>query len=421
MIYICAACYSHQIGRNDTSLSAYYVVHLSNVEKLSKRLEGSVMYQKPYKHFYSNSYNYNYSQFQFYPKSYVNFQAYYTFTLQKYKKIQKNIQPFKKKQYLCKKKMIIAKSILGRLGNQMFQYAFCRAIKEAVGGSLAFSFDKVYQQKETDNNNDGFEDSLRYFYVDEYEVFKGDAHDIFCNPIQNFLYRTFQYIRRNLFKNTKKSWRSLLVITGLYYYNDKNNNFFKDITYIRKKSLFRKLIICYDFLEVPHIIDCIRPILIKEFTPRFPPLSCNQNLYEIINTTNSVCVSIRRGDYLDSKYSNTFHICDETYIRKAIEKAQQLISDPVFIFFSDDIEWVKQNIKTNSPSFYETGKDPVWEKLRLMYSCKHFIISNSTFSWWAQYLSRNQNKIVISPDHWTNDKNKDKKHLIDDSFITIPC
>ena len=46
--------------------------------------------------------------------------------------------------------MIIAKSILGRLGNQMFQYAYCRAIKETVGGSLAFSFDKVYQQKETD-------------------------------------------------------------------------------------------------------------------------------------------------------------------------------------------------------------------------------------------------------------------------------
>ena len=317
--------------------------------------------------------------------------------------------------------MIIAKSILGRLGNQMFQYAYCRAIKEVVGGSLAFSFDKVYQQKKTDNDSDGFEDSLRYFNVDDYEVFEGDAQDKYCNPIQLFLYRAIQYTRRNLFKNNKESRCSLLGITGLYYYNDKSNNFYNDIISIRKKSLFRKIIICYDFLEVPHLIESIRPILLKEFTPKLPPLPCNQELLEIINSTNSICVSIRRGDYLNSKYSNTFYICDETYFKKAIEKAQQLISSPVFIFFSDDIEWVKSSIKTSFPSYYESGKDPIWEKMRLMYSCKHFIISNSTFSWWAQYLSRNTSKIVISPDHWTNDPQKDPLHLISDNFVTIQC
>lgn len=63
------------------------------------------------------------------------------------------------------KKTIIAKSILGRLGNQMFQYAYCKAIKEAIGGSLAFSFDKVYRQKEIDGDTGGFEDSLRFLML----------------------------------------------------------------------------------------------------------------------------------------------------------------------------------------------------------------------------------------------------------------
>lgn len=315
--------------------------------------------------------------------------------------------------------MIIAKSLLGRLGNQMFQYAYCKAIKETVGGSLAFSFDKVLRQREVDKSAEGFEDSLRFFNVDDYEVFKGDALQQYGNIIQVFLFRSIHYIRRTFFKN--KSCQSVLSRIGLFHYNDNYYDFYNDIIHIRKRSIFRKLIICYDFLEIPDIFNRIRPILLKDFTPKHPPLDCNKKLYEIINSCNSVCVSIRRGDFLKPQYADTYYICDELYIRKAIDKVKQLIENPVLIFFSDDIKWVVNNIKTELPSYYESGEDPVWEKLRLMYSCKHFVISNSTFSWWAQYLSRNDEKIVISPDHWTNDENKDHKHLISDDFITISC
>lgn len=46
---------------------------------------------------------------------------------------------------------------------------------------------------------------------------------------------------------------------------------------------------------------------------------------------------------------------------------------------------------------------PVYETLRLMYNCKHFILSNSTFSWWGQFLSASKNKLVVSPSRWNND------------------
>lgn len=315
--------------------------------------------------------------------------------------------------------MIIAKAILGRLGNQMFQYAYCKAIKEAVGGSLAFSFDKVYRQKEVDKNPEGFEDSLRFFNVDEYELYNGDALSHYSNKLQVFIYRSAHYIKRRWFKH--KSWRLFFSRIGLHYYNDISNDFYKDIDYIKNKSIFPRLIYCYDFLEVPERFDRIRPILLNNFTPKQPRLECNKNLYQIIEANNSVCISIRRGDFLNPQYADKFYICDETYIKRAIDKVKQLIDKPVLVFFSDDIKWVKETIKTDLPAYYESGNDPVWEKLRLMYSCKHFIISNSTFSWWAQYLSRNMNKIVISPDHWTNDKTKNAKHLISNDFITIPC
>lgn len=317
------------------------------------------------------------------------------------------------------KKIIIAKSILGRLGNQMFQYAYCKAIKEAVGGSLAFSFEKVFCQKEVDKNTYGFEDSLSFFNVDKYELYNGDALSHYSNKLQVFIYRSAHYIKRRWFKH--KSWQLFFSRIGLHYYNDKSNDFYKDIDYLKNKSIFPKLIYCYDFLEVPERFDSIRPILLNDFTPKQPRLESNKELYKIIETNNSVCISIRRGDYLSPKYADRFYICDETYIKRAIDKVKLLIDKPVLVFFSDDIKWVRNTIKTELPSYYESGKDPIWEKLRLMYSCKHFVISNSTFSWWAQYLSRNKNKIVISPDHWTNDDTKDAKHLISDDFIAIPC
>lgn len=79
---------------------------------------------------------------------------------------------------------------------------------------------------------------------------------------------------------------------------------------------------------------------------------------------------------------------------------------------------MKKNIDFKDYEVYsEIGNDPVWEKLRLMYSCKNFIISNSTFSWWAQYLSDNDEKLVICPSKWFNSDYVGD--LIEDDFITI--
>ena len=116
-------------------------------------------------------------------------------------------------------------------------------------------------------------------------------------------------------------------------------------------------------------------------------------------------------------------MCDKEYFYNAIELIKSKVRNAIFIVFSDDLEWVKSYIKLEEKFpeckfYYESGKDTVEEKLRMMTKCKHFIISNSSFSWWAQYLAKNENKIVIAPDAWFT--NGDKNGLYIDDWILIP-
>ena len=72
-------------------------------------------------------------------------------------------------------------------------------------------------------------------------------------------------------------------------------------------------------------------------------------------------------------------------------------------------------------AIYEDGTDPLYEKIRLMSSCKHFIISNSTFSWWGAWLNSNPSKIVIGPKYWFNPECKlaSVNHIIPKKWIKM--
>lgn len=119
---------------------------------------------------------------------------------------------------------------------------------------------------------------------------------------------------------------------------------------------------------------------------------------------NYVGVHIRRQDYLmDSKY-NTFTI---DYYQRAMKYFQTIISGIKFIFFSDDIEWVKEHFSMEngfvcSEELFEEYKD--WYDMYLMTQCVGNIIANSSFSWWGAWLNQNKNSIVIAPKKWINNR-----------------
>ena len=321
---------------------------------------------------------------------------------------------------LNRKEHIIGAYVSGRLGNQMFQYAFAKAIKIAQGNSgfLVFNFGRVYRAGQ---KSDGFEDTLKYFNVEPYRTENGNLVLKYGSMHQKFVYLLYVASIKLFHANYNgERWLSFLRRVGLLYSNYGDHRFSIYKKYLNQSEK-RKTLICYGKFENPEYFDSIKSILIEEFTPKLPPLNENKELYDIIQQKNSVCVVVRRGDYLSAEFKAQFYVCDEEYFQNAIEKMKVLIENPVFVFFSNDIDWVKKNIKIDLPAYYEPKENPVWESMRMMYNCKHFIISNGTFSWWGQYLSRNENKIVISPDHWYNNVDVDHTELLTDNFIRIPC
>ena len=130
----------------------------------------------------------------------------------------------------------------------------------------------------------------------------------------------------------------------------------------------------------------------------------NLEILDIIKSTNSISVHIRRGDYLNniSVYGN---ICTSEYYNKAINLISQKVKDPEFFFFSDDINWVKENLEVNKSHYIDWNHgDNSYIDMYLMTQCKHIIIANSTFSWWGAYLNNNDNKVVVCPHKWFNEE-----------------
>lgn len=127
---------------------------------------------------------------------------------------------------------------------------------------------------------------------------------------------------------------------------------------------------------------------------------------ELMEKRNAVAVHVRRGDYLSKENNNIFgNICTDAYYLQAIETMARMVENPLFIFFSNEIEWVRKNFPINDAIYvcqsdFNAYED--WYDLYLMSKCKHNIIANSSFSWWGAWLNNYKNRQVIAPQKWVN-------------------
>jgi hypothetical protein len=131
---------------------------------------------------------------------------------------------------------------------------------------------------------------------------------------------------------------------------------------------------------------------------------------------------VRRGDYVTNSESFNFHgTCDIQYYKEAICKTNALIESPMYYIFSDDTDWVLHNFNfiSNFQIINHNTGDNSFEDLRLMMACKHNIIANSTFSWWAAWLNNYSSKIIVAPKKWFNNDIANSKLILPPNWFRI--
>jgi hypothetical protein len=285
--------------------------------------------------------------------------------------------------------MIIVR-IIGGLGNQMFQYALYRSLKEKgrevkmdLSGFANYGLHNGYELSSI------FEVKESIASEHEIKMLSDSSEDFFNKAKRKLMGRKKSHFIQQEFRFLPQVIELENVYLDGYWQSEK---YFKD----------NKDAIKNDF-QFKNTLD-----------------AHNQEIVNKMNQTNSVSIHVRRGDYISDSQAAKVHggITTLAYYKKAIDMINDKVDHPVFFIFSDDIAWVRENINPQNSYFidWNQGKDS-YKDMQLMSSCKHNIIANSSFSWWGAWLNKNDSKIVVSPNKWFNTKNAED--VIPDDWVKI--
>jgi len=146
---------------------------------------------------------------------------------------------------------------------------------------------------------------------------------------------------------------------------------------------------------------------------------------EEFSRENAVCINVRRGDFVNNERSRSFHgVLGMDYINAAVSFIESKVRNPVFYVFSDDMEWCRNSIKLSHPVNFvghEHAGDRFSRYLYYMAQFCRFIIPNSSFAWWAVWLSPapQDSKLVVAPKRWFLDESFCFNDLIPKTWHTI--
>jgi Glycosyl transferase family 11 len=293
---------------------------------------------------------------------------------------------------------MIITTLHGGLGNQMFQYAVGRALSVELNQSLRLNISRFnnYQL------HNGFELA---------KIFAGPMNISSANHLRDVLgWRACPFIQRLLNQQAFSFLRggSYLVEPHFHYWPE-----------IRNAS---KDVILTGYWQSEKYFQSIESLIRDDFIFKLPMSEQNVKIASEMQSGNSVSLHVRRGDYLKPKSSTSIHaLCSTDYYQLAIKQICERVENPKLFIFSDDISWVRSNLKIEIPcDFIDHNRgSESYNDMRLMGFCSHHIIANSSFSWWGAWLGKSNRQIVFYPKNWFNIPDYDVSDLAPSSWIPI--
>ena len=297
--------------------------------------------------------------------------------------------------------MIIAKIFQG-LGNQMFQYAYGFARASDLNTEL--KIDASYFKSYSEVTQYGYT-YKRDFGLNRFNITAPEATP---EEINEVLHPTGKTLIQKISNQYRMHWGGY---EKKFFVKEPSYEFDERLLHIANNTYTE------GYFTDERYFAAYRNQLLRQFTLTTTPNEKSTALLQQMQQQNSVCISIRRTNFLNNPLHGT---CGEEYYYNAMDEIAAKVSTPVFYVFSDDNQWINTHFKPKYNCVYVQHNYPdFYEDFRLMVGCKHHIIPNSTFPWWAAWLTNTPGKIVIAPKYWLNSDTIDYSRFVPDSWIRL--
>lgn len=288
--------------------------------------------------------------------------------------------------------MIIVRIYEG-LGNQLFQYAYARRM------SLTTNHKVFLDIRETGKLKNEAGKIPRKYGLNSFKI----ALPV-CTNVQHF----YPYL-----DETKTVWRLIkkLSESGCYpykYFEETDPNYNEKLLTLSGNWYLQ------GWFQDSRYFQQYEKIIKKEILLR-NKIKISSRLRNILETKNTVSIHFRRGDY-----KKAFNALSLSYYDNACKEICTRIADPFWIIFSDEPQWVKENVDLGKDCYFLSEENLTdSEELMVMSYCRNHIIANSTYSWWGAWLGRNDDKIVVGPDKWILRGNYERP-IVPAEWIQVP-
>jgi len=262
--------------------------------------------------------------------------------------------------------------MLGRLGNNLFQYAMGRVLSEKHGVPLIMD--------------------ASWFNTEGWNQVK-------C--ISRFPGLTGG--KAKVVRRCSLGARALLKASGKHYWEYRGipvlKETEKDQSYDPRFLHAPADCMLFGYFQTPLYFETMEPRLREELSTKDLGLEKGrERLAERLRSPDSVAIHVRRTDYTGNP---NLDLCGPAYYCKTMERMRSSVENPHFHVFSDDPSWCRQHFTSSDSTVidHDPFSSPLAD-LHLMSLAGHHIIANSSYSWWAAWLGKKENQKVFMPSKW---------------------